>query len=264
LSLLEVEKLTSGYSKLPIVQEVSLHSEGATITCILGPNGSGKSTLLKTIAGVLKPMSGAVTFDGERISGWSPHKIARRGLAYVPQLGNVFPSLSVVENLEMGGFARKGKDLSDRIGTVLDTFSDLALARRKRARELSVGQRNLLAIARGLMLGPKLLLVDEPTAGLAPANRSLIWSSFERIAADGVGILVVEQDVDSTLEHSSWAYILTNGRNRLDGSSEDVRRTSLDAVFLGLSSATSDDSRDATMENGRSPGMSRIEGGKQW
>ncbi|MEA2683708.1 MAG: branched-chain amino acid transport system ATP-binding protein [Chloroflexota bacterium] len=230
--MLRVDRLTAGYSLLPIINEVSVASRDAAIVSVIGPNGSGKSTLLKAMIGLLKPMSGTVVLGDLDIAGWTPHKIVRQGVGYVPQNNSVFPSLSIVENLEMGAFARTD-DIGPKVEKVLDSFPDLKAATKKKAGDLSVGQRNLLGVARALMLDPKVILVDEPTAGLAPQNADRIWQQLHMIASDGAAVIVVEQNVDKALEHSEWAYVMVAGRNRLDGPSADVAREDLRAIFLG-------------------------------
>lgn len=230
--MLQVESLTAGYSRLPVTHGVSLQAQPGGIVAILGPNGSGKSTLLKAIVGILKPMSGRVVASDADITGLAPYRIARGGVGYVPQLSNVFPSLTIVENLEMGGFTLSG-DLRPRIDEVLASFPDLAAARRKKAGELSGGQRNLLGVARALMLNPKVILVDEPTAGLAPGNSWRMWEQLLKIAEAGAAVVVVEQNVDVALRGSKWAYVLVAGRNRLDGPASSVVNEDLHAIFLG-------------------------------
>ena len=245
--MLQVDALTAGYSRLPVTHGVSLQAQPGAIVAILGPNGSGKSTLLKAIVGILKPMSGKVVAAGVDITGLAPYRIARGGVGYVPQLSNVFPSLTIVENLEMGGFTLRG-DLRPRIEEVLESFPDLAAARRKKAGELSGGQRNLLGVARALMLSPKVILVDEPTAGLAPGNSWRMWEQLVKIAEAGAAVVVVEQNVDVALRGSKWAYVMVAGRNRLDGPSSSVVNENLHAIFLGqTTSENADTARPAVI-----------------
>jgi branched-chain amino acid transport system ATP-binding protein len=231
-ALLNVMNLTAGYGRLPIISDVSVCADAGSLVAIIGPNGSGKSTLLKAVMGILKPMSGRVMLDQADVTGWPSYRIARQGVGYVPQITNVFPSLSVLENLEMGAFTLRGSSerKSERI---LDSFPDLANARRTRAGNLSGGQRNLLGVARALMAEPTLLLADEPTAGLAPDNTQRIWKWLIEIAAQGAAVIVVEQNVDLALDHADRAYVLVAGRNRLEGKTSDIRRTDLNALFLG-------------------------------
>jgi ABC-type branched-subunit amino acid transport system ATPase component len=236
LNVLQAEDVTAGYNRLPVIREINVHVEPGSIVSVIGPNGSGKSTLLKALVGRLKPMSGRVTISGADVTGWPTHKVVANGLGYVPQTNNVFVSLSVRENLEMGAFSKSG-NIRAQVEKVLATFPDLAASPGKKAGVLSGGQRNLLGVARALMSDPKVILVDEPTAGLAPANARLIWEQLVRIAAQGAGVLVVEQNVDAALEHSQWCYVMVAGKCRLDGSVEDVRKENLHDIFLGLDQA---------------------------
>jgi ABC-type branched-subunit amino acid transport system ATPase component len=253
--LLQVDSLTAGYTRLPVTHEVTIRAEPGAIVAILGPNGSGKSTLLKAMVGILKPMTGKVTVEETDVTGWASYRIARKGIGYVPQLNNVFPSLTIVENLEMGGFTHKG-DLRSRIDRVLDSFPDLAAARHKKAGELSGGQRNILGVARALMLDPKVILVDEPTAGLAPANSWRMWEELIKIAQTGAAVVVVEQNVDVALRGSQWAYVLVAGRNRLDGASASLINEDLHSIFLGRQ-VDSTQSLTAGSDPSRSPSSSQ-------
>lgn len=232
MSTLQIDGLTAGYSQLPVIRDVSLRAEPGSIVSILGSNGSGKSTLLKAIIGLLKPMSGRVVIGGRDVTGWRPFKIVREGIGYVPQTNNVFVSLSVVENLEMGAFVRSG-DVGARTEQVLESIPDLKAARNKKAGDLSVGQRNLLGLARALMLDPSAILVDEPTAGLAPANTRRIWQQLKSMAANGAAVVVVEQNVDMALEHSDHCYVLVAGQTRLDAATASIHADDLYELFLG-------------------------------
>ncbi len=203
MSLLEVSGVVAGYGETEILHGVSIALEEGQIVTIIGPNGSGKSTLLKTIFGLVQPKEGHVHFHGENITRMAPEVVVRKGLCYVPQSSNVFPSLSINENLEMGAFIRTD-DFSQRLEEVYNLFPDLAERRKDRAGTLSGGQRQMLAVARALMLDPILLLLDEPSAGLAP---NLVNSVFERILSinsAGVAIVLVEQNAREALRLSSW------------------------------------------------------------
>lgn len=232
MSVLEVNRLTAGYGRVPVVSSVHIHAEQGAVTAIVGPNGAGKSTLLKAIFGLLRPMGGDVRLEGRAVTGWPPHRIARSGMGYVPQVNNVFPTLSVIENLEMGAFIRKD-NIRPRIDEMLEMFPDLRLAAGKQAGLLSGGQRNMLAMARALMLDPQVLLLDEPTAGLAPVYIARIWDRVAAIAATGTSVVVVEQNVDLALEHADWAYILIAGENFIDGPASRIKDEDLAAIFLG-------------------------------
>lgn len=232
--VLVVNGLTGGYGKSAIVQEAELRAETGKIVSIVGPNGAGKSTFLKIIAGVLPTTSGTVSVNGQSLTGLPANKVARMGLAYVPQESNVFPTLNIRENLEMGGFILKG-DLNDRIERIYAIFPDLKTAEHKKAGSLSGGQRNMLAMARALMLEPAVLLLDEPTAGLSPIYTDVVWQKAHAIADTGTAVVVVEQNVDRAISNSDWVYVLVAGRNRVEGTAEHMRSLDLPAIFLGKS-----------------------------
>lgn len=214
--VLDVQSVTAGYGGDPIIENVSLQVRKGKITAIVGPNGAGKSTLLKAISGVVKVSSGRVVVLGEDCTNLAPEKLVRRQLAYVPQVANTFPELTVRENLEMGGYTRRS-GVSQRIDELFELFPDLQLARRRKAGALSGGQRSMLAMARALMLDPEVMLLDEPSAGLSPIFQSSLWEQVEKVAATGVGVCVVEQNTRRSLRHAQWGYVLVLGKNRLDG-----------------------------------------------
>jgi branched-chain amino acid transport system ATP-binding protein len=218
---LVIKDLTAGYGGPPIIEEVTLEARAASITAIVGPNGAGKSTLMKTIAGVIKPTSGEIQVCGQSTTGLTADKLVRRGMAYVPQVANVFPSLTVYENLEMGAYTSKS-GVRARIEELYELFPDLRPAARRPARTLSGGQRNMLAMARGLMSRPKVLLVDEPTAGMAPKFETAVWEHILQVRQTGVAVVVVEQNTRRTLSHADWAYVLVLGKNRLSGPPEQL------------------------------------------
>ncbi len=232
--VLKVTDLTGGYGKSAIVQEASLRAESGKIVAVVGPNGAGKSTFLKIIAGVLPATSGTVLVDGHNLTGLPANKVARMGLAYVPQESNVFPTLNIRENLEMGGFILKG-DLSRQIEHIYGIFPDLKTAEHKKAGSLSGGQRNMLAMARALMLEPKALLLDEPTAGLSPIYTDVVWQKAHAIAETGTAVVVVEQNVERAISNSDWVYVLVTGRNRVEGTADHMRTLDLPSIFLGKS-----------------------------
>jgi branched-chain amino acid transport system ATP-binding protein len=221
ITALEVSGLTAGYGGPPIVESVSVRALRGAITAIVGPNGAGKSTLLKAIAGVIKASAGTVTVEGRDATGLPSEKLVRRGIAYVPQVANVFPQLTVQENLEMGGYSRR-HGLHERTEELYQLFPDLKLAHRRHAETLSGGQRTMLAMARGLMVDPAVLLLDEPSAGLSPKFQSAVWERIEQVRATNVAVVVVEQNTRETLRHAQWAYVLVLGKNRLDGRGRDL------------------------------------------
>ncbi|MGH7722396.1 MAG: ABC transporter ATP-binding protein [Candidatus Dormibacteria bacterium] len=218
---LDVAGLTAGYGGPPIVENVSVRAHRGAITAIVGPNGAGKSTLLKAIAGVIRPRSGTVQVEGREVTGLPSERLVRRGIAYVPQVANVWPQLTVHENLEMGGYIRR-HGLQERTEELYSLFPDLKLAHRRRAETLSGGQRTMLAMARGLMVDPVVLILDEPSAGLSPKFQSAVWEHIEQVRATDVAVIVVEQNTRETLRHARWAYVLVLGQNRLDGPGRDL------------------------------------------
>jgi ABC-type branched-subunit amino acid transport system ATPase component len=218
---LEVDRLTAGYGGPPVIDAVSIAARRGAITAIVGPNGAGKSTLLKAIAGLIRPTSGTVKVNGVDVTGQPAEKFVTNGLAYVPQVANVFSDLTIRENLDMGGYSRKS-GVHERIEQLFALFPDLAASAHRKANTLSGGQRTMLALARGLMVDPAVLILDEPSAGLAPKFQGLIWERIEQIRATNVAVLVIEQNTRETLRHAQWAYVLVLGQNRLEGPGRDL------------------------------------------
>jgi branched-chain amino acid transport system ATP-binding protein len=221
-SVLTVSDVSAGYGGPPIVSGVSMHAAKGCITALVGPNGAGKSTLLKTLAGVLKSSSGSMVLDGVDVTGASPEALVRKGLSYVPQVSNVFSYLNIIENLEIGGYVRRRNGLKARIDEMLTLFPDLRAAAKRPARTLSGGQRNMLAMARGLMNDPKVMLLDEPTAGLSPIYVSAVWDHVVLVRDLGVAVVVVEQNTRRTLQHADYAFVLTLGQNRIEGTGAEL------------------------------------------
>ncbi len=213
MALLEAKRITAGYGETEILHRVFVKVNEGEIVSIVGPNGAGKSTLLKTILGLLKPREGKVILEAEDITGLDPDRIVRKGICYVPQTDNVFASLTVQENLEMGAFIRKD-NYQNRIQEIYTIFPDLEERRKDRAGKLSGGQRQMVAIGRALMLEPKIILLDEPSASLAPKLVRLIFQKITEINRSGVGILMVEQNIREALRIADQAYVLAMGRNR--------------------------------------------------
>jgi len=221
MSVLKVRGLWAGYTELDILQDVSMQVKAGQIVSIIGPNGAGKSTLLKAVFGMLKPKKGRVVLKNEDITGSQPNKVARKGISYVPQVNNVFPSLTIQENLEMGAFIRTD-DFSGRMDEIYGLFPVLKEKRKQKAGQLSGGQRQMVAMGRALMLNPVLLLLDEPSAGLAPLLVSTIFEKIRQINQTGVSIAIVEQNAREALKMSDYGYVLAMGRNVLDGSGESL------------------------------------------
>jgi branched-chain amino acid transport system ATP-binding protein len=219
--VLEVDRLTAGYGGPPVIEGVSIAARRGAITAIVGPNGAGKSTLLKAVAGLIRPTAGTVKVMGVDVTGQPAERLVSKGLAYVPQVANVFPELTIRENLDMGGYSRKD-GVRERIEQLFKLFPDLAASSTRKAHTLSGGQRTMLALARGLMVDPAVLILDEPSAGLAPKFQGLIWERIEQIRATNVAVLVIEQNTRETLRHAQWAYVLVLGQNRLEGPGRDL------------------------------------------
>ncbi len=219
--LLQVEGLTAGYGGAPIINDIEFRAKRGEVTAIVGPNGSGKSTFLKVVVGLLPPLRGKVVLNGRDVTGMPAQRLVREGISYIPQVSNVFPSLTVRENLEMGGYTLKS-GVRDKVNHVCDIFPDLKLAIKRPARTLSGGQRTMLAIARALMLDPTVLILDEPTAGLAPKFVDAIWAQILKVRGMNVAIIMVEQNTRRTLVHTDWAYVMVLGRNRLSGIGKEL------------------------------------------
>jgi branched-chain amino acid transport system ATP-binding protein len=215
-ALLEVRDLSAGYGDHEILRGLSLRLEAGELVAVIGPNGAGKSTLLKALAGLVPLRGGRIALQGADITGAGTRRIVESGLCYVPQEANVFPSLSVWENLTIGGWTAS-RSLDERAGTVVQLFPILAERRRARAGTLSGGERQMLAMAMALMVEPRVLLLDEPSAGLAPVLQRLVFDRIREINARGLGILLVEQNARESLALCRRAYVLAMGRVRAEG-----------------------------------------------
>jgi ABC-type branched-subunit amino acid transport system ATPase component len=221
VTVLEAREVVSGYGEVEILHGVSITVEEGEIVTIIGPNGAGKSTLLKTIFGLLPCRRGKVFFGNEDVTGRPPQVMVHKGMCYVPQSENVFPTLTVQENLEMGAFIRRD-NYRPKIEEVLALFPDVMERRHARAGKLSGGQRQMLALARALMLEPSVLLLDEPSASLAPNMVDLVFAKILDINRSGVAIVMVEQNARESLKLSHRGYVLAMGQNRLEGSGESL------------------------------------------
>ncbi len=226
--------MTGGYGGVDILQGVDLVVEPGEIVVIIGPNGAGKSTAMKAIFGLVHLREGHVTFDGAEITNLQPNKIVERGVGFVPQSDNVFPSLTVAENLDMGAFTRRD-DFEPARQKVYELFPILRERSRQLAGQLSGGQRQMVAMGRALMLEPKLLLLDEPTAGLAPAVIDDMFASIREVNRElGVSILMVEQNAKQALRMAHRGYVLAAGRNRYDDTGENLlANREVAEMFLG-------------------------------
>lgn len=231
------ENVTSGYGRQTIISDITLSADIGSITTIIGPNGAGKSTFAKTLVGILRPTKGRIVVNDVDITKMPGHLIPRNGLVYVPQNDNVFATLTVNENLEVGGFAVKGSS-DQRLEEILNIFTDLKKARNKKAGLLSGGQQNLLAIARALMVDPTVIVLDEPTAGLSPAYTDVVWNQIDLITKSGTAVVVVEQNVERALKHSDFVHIFIAGTNHVHGPAKEIAELDLAAIFLGRAGAT--------------------------
>ncbi len=234
--LLEVKDLDAGYGFLQILRKVSLAVDDGEYVCLVGPNGAGKSTTLKTIAGLLHPMGGKIFLKGEPIDGLPGNKVARKGISFVTEERNLFVNMTVQENLYMGAYTIRDKKIQkDSLQFVFGLFPRLEERRRQVAGTLSGGEAKMLAIGRGMMSSPTLLLVDEPSFGLAPQLTERVFDSLDRLKQNGVTILLVEQNVTRTLAVTDRGYVLEHGKIELSGKSSDLADNAhVRKVFLGV------------------------------
>jgi branched-chain amino acid transport system ATP-binding protein len=234
MTLLACEGIVAGYTAADeVLKGVDLIIERGEIVSIIGPNGAGKSTLLKVVAGILTPTRGTVRLGDRAIQGRPPREISTLGVAFVPQEQNIFPTMSVRENLEIGGYVDP-RGAGRRIDAIFERFPALGEKRRHAARTLSGGQRQILAMAMALMVEPVLLLLDEPSAGLAPQAAERLFETIRGINADGVSIAMVEQNAIEALAIARRGYILVDGRNSRTGPAADLAQdTEVRRIFLG-------------------------------
>jgi branched-chain amino acid transport system ATP-binding protein len=233
-ALLEVEELRAGYDDALVLHGVSLRAGRDEIVAVIGPNGAGKSTLLKAIYGLVTRHGGSVRLAGEEVTRLPAHRLTRRGLNFVPQADNVFPTLTLAENVHVSALALPKADRASAVARVGELFPLLRERPRQRAGTLSGGQRKLVALARALVTNPQLLLLDEPSAGLSPQAMELVFAKLAEIRALGVGIVVVEQNARRALALADRGYVLDMGRNALDGRGSDLLRDAKVAeLYLG-------------------------------
>jgi ABC-type branched-subunit amino acid transport system ATPase component len=233
--LLEVTGLVAGYvAEVDVLNGIDLRLQRGEIVTVVGPNGAGKSTLLKVMFGLLRPRQGSVRLKGDRIDALPTHQIARRGMGYVPQLENVFPSLTVEENLDIPARGLGRAEQHRRTEALYELFPPLRPARRRPAGLLSGGQRQMVAMARALVPEPELLLLDEPSAGLAPEYVELVFKKILEIRKSGVTILIVEQNARRALALSDRGYVLELGRNRFEGPGPELlKNETVIELYLG-------------------------------
>ena len=231
---LAATQITSGYNKVPIVRDVDLTVGLGEVVLVIGPNGAGKSTLVKAVTGKLPLLGGRVVLDGVDISHAKEDERALRGIGYVPQSGDVFPTLTVQDNLEMGGYRWPRREVRGQVDRVLEQFPTLRPLRRRLARTLSGGERKTLGIARALVADPRLLILDEPTSNLSPLIASTVLHGVvDALAASGRAILLIEQRVALGLEVATWGYVMAGGRTRFEASGDELRaHDDLGSFFL--------------------------------
>jgi branched-chain amino acid transport system ATP-binding protein len=254
VSLLEVNALEAGYDDALILRGVSLHAELDEILAVIGPNGAGKSTLLKAVYGLVTHKGGTVRFDGTDVTGMRADRLTARGLNFVPQTDNVFPSLTVADNIQMGALGVAKRERKDAVAQVEALFPMLGERSRQRAGTLSGGQRKLVAIARALVARPKLLLLDEPSAGLSPQAMDLVFDKLVEINELGIGIVMVEQNARRALALAARGYVLDAGRNAIDGAgSELLHDPKVADLYLGGAGTTASSSTSTSTPSGMNP-----------
>lgn len=222
MALIEVEDIHAGYDGTEVLHGISIHVEDREVVTIIGPNGAGKSTLLKAIMGYVIPHAGRIRFAGEDVTPLRPDQRVDHGLAYVPQLDNVFPSLTVAENLRMGGYLVGREPLKEKIEELYTRFPRLAERKSQRVRTMSGGERQMLALARALMTDPRLLLLDEPSAALSPRLAGEVFDKVVEIHEQGKAVIIVEQEAQRSLEVSDRGYVLVDGRNAFEDRAENI------------------------------------------
>ncbi len=237
---LRAEHITSGYGGVPVIRDVSISVGPKEIVAIIGPNGAGKSTLLKSLVGILRVTAGRILLGEDDVTNHPPEDLARRGVGYVPQVNDIFEPLTVLENLEMGGYLLSTAKIRTRVGEVGDVFPQLPPLLKRRADKLSGGERKMLAIARVLMLDPRVLILDEPTANLSPKLAdALLREHVKRLAGVGKAVLLVEQRARAALQIADWTSVLVSGQTRLEGRPDELlKREDFEELFLGAGAST--------------------------
>ena len=234
-STLQVTKLHAGYGNIPVLRDVSLHVDEGEVVGVIGPNGAGKTTLLKAISGLIAPSAGEITFMGQRIQGMSPHAVAKAGISHIPEGRRLFENMTVFENLLMGAYAKRENLKAGVLDEVFRMFPILDERRQQKARDLSGGQKQMLALGRGLVSKPVLMMLDEPSLGLAPILVDSTYEKLRELRALGLTVLLVEQNVRYALELSTRAYVLENGRIVMEGDSKELAKSAhIKKHYLGL------------------------------
>jgi branched-chain amino acid transport system ATP-binding protein len=236
MALLEIKNVSSGYGEVQILWDVSLNLERGKLTALVGSNGVGKTTLLRTVMGLLKPSQGSILFDDRDVTRISPHSKAAQGIVLVPEGRQLFPRMSVYENLEMGAFTRRAKaNFEENLEKVYDMLPRLKERTDQKAGTLSGGEQQMLAVARGLMAQPEILMFDELSLGLAPFLVLSLFEVLQRLKDEGLTMLLVEQNVQMALAVSEYGYVLAEGRIDLEGPSRDLARNEhVREAYLGI------------------------------
>jgi branched-chain amino acid transport system ATP-binding protein len=234
-AILEVRDIVAGYGGATVLRGVSITVHPGEIVAVLGANGVGKTTLNRVLSGLMRPVSGSVVFDGARIDGFAPSEIVTRGLIHVPEGRKIFPNMTVTENLELGSYRRAKVNRAHNLGRVYETFPRLCERTSQLAGTLSGGEQQMLAIGRGMMAEPRLLILDEPSLGLSPLLVAELFELIARIASEGLAILLVEQNAIQSLELAGRAYVIENGTVVMSGLASELRRDpQLEKTYLGL------------------------------
>ena len=233
--MLNIKNLDAGYEDVKVLWDVSLSVNEKELVTMIGANGAGKSTLLKTISGLIEPNKGEIRFLGEKLNGLPPHQIVRKGISLIPERRELFGNLTVYDNLKMGGYTINRAEIEDRAEWTYNYFPILKERRNQLARTLSGGEQQMLAIARGLMSKPKLLMLDEPSLGLAPNLVTELFQLIKRLSSEGLTLLLMEQNVRKALQIATRAYVLENGRMIMEGESEDLMKNeNIRKAYLGI------------------------------
>ncbi|MDR3573185.1 MAG: ABC transporter ATP-binding protein [Anaerolineaceae bacterium] len=233
--MLEIKNLNSGYAKVSVLRNVAFHVDADEMVAIIGPNGAGKSTLLKTITGLVKAQSGNVVFGKDDITGMAPNDVVRKGLSYVPEGGRPFPNMTVTDNLLMGAYSNRSVLKSGVLDEIYDLFPILKKRSSQYARTLSGGERQMLAIARGLVSRPKLIMLDEPSLGVAPKLVDEIYEKIHALKKLGLTVLLVEQNTGYALELADRGYVLENGQIAMEGSAAELSNSDhIKKAYLGI------------------------------
>ena len=234
--LLEIKKLYHYYEKAKALEEINMKVEEGALDAVIGPNGAGKSTLLKVISGLEEPDRGKIEFLGERIDGMKPYRIAKKGIAHCPERRRLFPDMTVLENLEMGAYMLKDKNkYEELLNFVFEVFPRLRERLKQRAGTLSGGEQQMLAIARALMANPKLLLLDEPSLGLAPKIKNFIFEVINKIKKEGTTTLLIEQDATLAMNVAENIIVLEDGKIEMRGTKEQlIKEPRIKKVYLGI------------------------------